>query len=78
MPGSRVRVPPLLSSSQSLTGGWLESFRGVVPTDVPVAIGLSGWPAIGTGSTVFAVNPRYRICFRWEAGYADEVEVTNY
>jgi hypothetical protein len=31
MPGSWVRVPPLLSTSQSLTGGWLESFCGEVP-----------------------------------------------
>jgi hypothetical protein len=28
MPGSRVRVPPLLSMSQSLDRGWLMSFRG--------------------------------------------------
>lgn len=24
------------------------------------------------------VNQQYRVCFRWEAGYADEVEVTDY
>jgi hypothetical protein len=30
MPGSRVRVPPLLSMSQSLDCGWLMSFPGVV------------------------------------------------
>src|SRR5512140_795836 len=29
MPGSRVRVPPLLSVSQSLASDWLMSFRGV-------------------------------------------------
>lgn len=24
------------------------------------------------------INQQYRVCFRWEAGYADEVEVTDY
>ncbi|MBM3946952.1 MAG: plasmid maintenance system killer protein [SAR202 cluster bacterium] len=24
------------------------------------------------------INDQYRICFRWEDGYADEVEVTDY
>ena len=24
------------------------------------------------------VNAQYRICFRWEDGYADQVEVTDY
>jgi proteic killer suppression protein len=24
------------------------------------------------------VNQQYRICFRWEDGYADDVEVTDY
>lgn len=24
------------------------------------------------------INDQYRICFRWENGYADDVEVTDY
>jgi proteic killer suppression protein len=24
------------------------------------------------------INDRYRVCFRWEAGYADEVEIADY
>ena len=24
------------------------------------------------------INDQYRVCFRWEAGYADEVEITDY
>ena len=24
------------------------------------------------------INDQYRICFRWEDGYADEVEITDY
>jgi toxin HigB-1 len=24
------------------------------------------------------INQQYRVCFRWEDGYADEVEITDY
>ncbi len=24
------------------------------------------------------INDQYRICFRWKAGYADDVEITDY
>jgi len=24
------------------------------------------------------INDQYRICFRWEDGYADDVEITDY
>ena len=30
------------------------------------------------GQHSIRINQQYRICFRWEAGYADEVEVTDY
>ncbi|MGH7718405.1 MAG: type II toxin-antitoxin system RelE/ParE family toxin [Gemmatimonadaceae bacterium] len=30
------------------------------------------------GQHSIRVNEQYRICFRWEDGYADEVEVTDY
>jgi toxin HigB-1 len=30
------------------------------------------------GQYSIRVNQQYRICFRWEDGYADEVEVTDY
>jgi len=30
----------------------------------------------GQGS--IRINEQYRVCFRWEDGYADEVEVTDY
>ena len=50
MPGSRVRVPPLLSTSQSLTGGWLESLSGGAPICAPISsrfsAGVSSFAAI--------------------------------
>jgi proteic killer suppression protein len=30
------------------------------------------------GQHSIRINDQYRICFRWEDGYADEVEVTDY
>ena len=30
------------------------------------------------GQHSIRINDQYRICFRWEAGYADDVEVTDY
>jgi proteic killer suppression protein len=30
------------------------------------------------GQHSIRVNDQYRVCFRWENGYADEVEVTDY
>lgn len=30
------------------------------------------------GQHSIRINEQYRVCFRWEDGYADEVEVTDY
>lgn len=30
------------------------------------------------GQHSIRINAQYRICFRWEDGYADDVEVTDY
>ncbi len=30
------------------------------------------------GQHSIRINDQYRICFRWENGYADDVEVTDY
>ena len=31
-----------------------------------------------TGQYSIRINEQHRLCFRWEDGYADEVEVTDY
>lgn len=30
------------------------------------------------GQWSIRINEPYRLCFRWEAGYADDVEITDY
>ncbi|MEE8583503.1 MAG: type II toxin-antitoxin system RelE/ParE family toxin [Acidobacteriota bacterium] len=31
-----------------------------------------------SGQHSIRINRQYRVCFRWEAGYADKVEITDY
>ena len=31
-----------------------------------------------SGQYSIRINDQYNICFRWEAGYADEVEIADY
>lgn len=31
-----------------------------------------------SGQHSIRINDQFRVCFRWEDGYADEVEVTDY
>ena len=31
-----------------------------------------------TGQHSICINQRYRVCFRWENGYADNVEIVDY
>jgi len=30
------------------------------------------------GQQSIRINDQYRVCFRWEAGYADSVEISDY
>ncbi len=30
------------------------------------------------GQPSVRINDQYRVCFRWEDGYADDVEITDY
>lgn len=31
-----------------------------------------------TGQYSIRINDQYRVCFRWEAGHAEDVEITDY
>jgi toxin HigB-1 len=45
---------------------------------VPPGNRLEALRGVRAGQHSIRVNDQYRICFRWEDGYADEVEVTDY
>ena len=45
---------------------------------IPAGNHLEALKADRKGQHSIRINQQYRVCFRWEAGYADEVEVTDY
>lgn len=45
---------------------------------VPPGNRLESLRGARTGQHSIRVNDQYRICFRWEEGLADDVEVTDY
>jgi len=52
-------------------------FNGVNSRRARAACPHDLWPVVRRKLTQL-INQQYRVCFRWEAGYADEVEVTDY
>lgn len=42
------------------------------------AIDSSGSSKDRVGQHSIRINEQYRVCFRWENGYADQVEITDY
>ena len=45
---------------------------------VPRGNGLEALTRGRRGQHSIRINDQYRICFRWEDGYADDVEVTDF
>lgn len=45
---------------------------------VPPGNRLEALKGARRGQYSIRINDQYRICFRWEGGYADNVEVTDY
>lgn len=45
---------------------------------VPPGNRLERLKGIRAGQYSIRINEQYRICFRWEHGYADDVEITDY
>src|SRR4051812_15550092 len=64
MPGSWVRVPPLLftelSASQSLTGAWLVGFSGTGRGEVPTAVPISQTFSVAGDLSSFAAMSSHR------------------
>ena len=40
--------------------------------------GSNAYEETALDSSAFAINEQWRICFRWEAGHAYEVEIVDY
>ena len=45
---------------------------------IPPANRLEALKGDRKGQYSIRINDQYRVCFRWEDGYADDVEITDY
>jgi proteic killer suppression protein len=52
--------------------------RDVVDLMAPPGNRLERLRGDRAGQYSIRINERYRVCFRWENGYADEVEIADY
>jgi proteic killer suppression protein len=56
----------------------LNRVRNLRELAVPPGNRLEALRGSRAGQHSIRINAQYRICFRWEDGYADQVEVTDY
>lgn len=56
----------------------LNRVRDLAELAVPPGNRLERLSGSRRGQYSLRINQQYRVCFRWEAGYADEVEITDY
>lgn len=56
----------------------LNRVRDLAELSVPPGNRLERLRGDRAGQHSIRVNDQYRICFRWESGYADQVEITDY
>ena len=56
----------------------LNRARDVRELPVPQGNRLERLKGNRAGQFSIRINDQFRVCFRWEAGYADEVEITDY
>jgi proteic killer suppression protein len=56
----------------------LNRVQGLRELSVPPGNRLQRLRGNRAGQYSIRINDQYRICFRWEEGYADDVEVTDY
>jgi proteic killer suppression protein len=56
----------------------LNRVRDLMELTIPPANRLERLHRERIGQWSIRINDQYRVCFRWENGYADEVEITDY
>lgn len=52
--------------------------RDLTELSVPPGNRLERLKGNRAGQHSIRINDQYRVCFRWEAGYADDVEIADY
>ena len=75
---ARATCPELLWPVARRRMDQLNRVRYLDELRIPQGNRLERLRGIRDGQHSIRINERHRICFRWEDGYADEVEVTDY
>lgn len=75
---ARRACPPTLWAAVARKLTQLNRVRELRELAVPPENRLEPLRGDRRGQYSIRINDQYRICFRWEEGYADNVEVTDY
>ena len=75
---ARRACPPTLWAVVARKLTHLNRVRELRELAIPPGNRLEALRGARRGQHRIRINDQYRICFRWEEGYADDVEVTDY
>jgi len=75
---ARQAYPSVLWPAVARKLDQLNPVRDLRELTVPPGTRLEALRGNRRGQHSIRINAQYRICFRWEEGYADDVEVTDY
>lgn len=75
---ARQACPQVLWSVARRKLDQINRVRAVEDLRIPPGNRLEQLRGNRSGQYSIRVNDQYRVCFRWEDGYADEVEITDY
>lgn len=75
---ARSACPPELWSVARRKLTQINRVRELAELAVPPGNRLEKLKGDRVGQCSIRINDRYRVCFRWKDGYADEVEITDY
>ena len=76
-PPARRACPPALWRTARRKLTQLNRVRSLDELRIPPGNRLERLKGARTGQYSIRVNEQYRICFRWEDGYASEVQITD-
>ncbi|MCX6071043.1 MAG: type II toxin-antitoxin system RelE/ParE family toxin [Chloroflexi bacterium] len=77
-PAARRACPPSLWPVAQRKLDQVNRVRDLNALAVPPGNRLERLRGARAGQYSIRLNDQYRLCFRWEDGYADEVEITDY
>lgn len=75
---ARSSCPPDLWAVARRKLTQINRVRELTELAVPPENRLESLKGERSGQYSIRINDQYRVCFRWKAGYADEVEITDY